>query len=307
VARRLTRTGLVAALLLFAVAAAALEVPYLGGRVNDLAGMLSDDAESRFTARLAQLENDQGAQVVVLTIPSLEGDSIEDFSLRAAQTWQIGQEGHDNGVVMVIARDERLVRIEVGYGLEGALTDAESGRIIRGLITPRFRSGDFDGGVEAALEAIEAEVRGEPAMLPDDRVDGAPTAGKPRLVSLLLFALFGWPFINAALATRGAAGWILYLVLAPFFFVVPAVFFGPTTGAITGVLWLVLFPILRMILPQGPRPPGGGAKGRQGRGFPPIWVSGSGWRGGGGSGGGFGGGFGGGGGSFGGGGATGGW
>jgi uncharacterized protein len=292
-----------AALLLAAAAAVALEVPFLGGRVNDLAGLLSDGAESRLTARLAELERDTGAQLVVLTIPTLEGDSIDDFSMRAAETWKLGHKGVDNGVLVVIARDERLVRIEVGYGLEGALTDAESGRIIRGLMTPRFRSGDFDGGVEAAVEAIAAKIRGEPITLPDERRAGARDGLPSGLGALLLFGIFGLPFINAALGSRGAAGWILYLILAPFFFVVPAAFFGVSVGAIVVVVWLVLFPILRAILPRHPGPPGGpGGRG----GFPPIWVGGPGSRGGGG---GFsgGGGFGGFGGSFGGGGATGGW
>ena len=306
-ARRVSVRLLVTAILLAAaVAVAALEVPYLGGRVNDLAGLLSDGFETRLATRLEQLERDTGAQLVVLTIPSLEGDSIEDFSMRAADTWKLGHEGVDNGVLVVIARDERLVRIEVGYGLEGALTDAESGRIIRGLMTPRFRAGDFDGGVESAVEAIDAKVRGEPITLPDDRRGGGHDAGPSGLGALLLFAFFSLPFINAALASRGAAGWIFYLILAPFFFVIPAAFFGVPIGAVAVIAWLVLFPILRAILPKRPGPPGGpSARGRGG--FPPIWVGGPGWRGGGGGFSGGGGGFGGFGGGFGGGGATGGW
>ena len=292
-----------AVVLLAAAAAAALEVPYLGGRVNDLAGMLSDGFESRLESRLEQLERDTDAQLVVLTIPSLEGDPIEDFSMRAAETWKLGHEGVDNGVLLVIARDERLVRIEVGYGLEGALTDADSGRIIRGLMTPRFRSGDFDGGVDAAVDAIDARVRGEPITLPEVRPGGGQAPG---LGTLLLFAFFGLPFINAALSSRGAAGWILYLILTPFFFVIPAAFLGLPAGAIAAVAWLVGFPILKAILPRRPGPPGGpSARGRGG--YPPIWIGGPGRSGGFGGGGFSGGGFSGGGGSFGGGGATGGW
>jgi uncharacterized protein len=295
----------VAAALAAAAVAVALEVPYLGGRVNDLAGLLSDGVEAELGSRLEALERETGAQVAVLTVPSLEGDPIEDFSMRVVETWKLGGERADNGVLVLIARDERLVRIEVGYGLEGALTDVESGRIISGLMTPRFRAGDFDGGVGAAVDAIGAKVRGEPVALPEDRPASGIQGGPPGLVALVLFALFGLPFVNAALATRGPAGWLLYVMLAPFFFVVPAVFTGPLAGGIGVLAWLVLFPILRSVWPKTTRFPGRGSMGGRRSGFPPIWVGGSGWRGGGG---GFsGGGFSGGGGSFGGGGATGGW
>ena len=292
-----------AALLLAASTAAALEVPYLGGRVNDLAGMLSDGFETRLASELAQLERDTGAQVVVLTVPSLEGDAIEDFAMRAAETWKLGHAGVDNGVLVVIARDERLVRIEVGYGLEGALTDVQSGRIIRNLMTPRFRAGDFDGGVAAAVGAIATAVRGEPLDIPDRHGGGAGESSG--LGALLLLGLFGLPFINAALGARGAAGWILYLLLAPFFFIIPAAFLGAPAGVVAAVAWLVAFPILRAILPRMGPPGGPRARGRGG--VPPIWIGGPGRGGGFGGGGLGGGGFGGFGGGFGGGGATGGW
>ena len=303
--RRRWLAGLVAmaALLAAAVGAAALEVPYLGGRVNDLAGLLSDGSVSQLSAQLEALERETGAQVAVLTVPSLEGDPIEDFSLRVVGTWKLGGERADNGVLVLIARDERLVRIEVGYGLEGALTDVESGRIISGLMTPRFRSGDFDGGVGAAVDAIAAKVRGEPVALPEGR-SGALGNGPSGPLTLILAVLFGLPFVNAALATRGPAGWILYLMLAPFFFVVPTVLAGPLAGGIAALAWLVLFPILRAVWPKASRFPDRRSMGGRG-GIPPFWAGGGSWRGGGGSFGG--GGFSGGGGSFGGGGATGGW
>lgn len=301
--RPIIRCVAVAVALAAAAAAAALEVPFLGGRVNDLAGLLSDDFETRLGSELETLERATGAQVVVLTIASLDGDPIEDFSMRVAETWKLGGERADNGVLVVIARDERLVRIEVGYGLEGALTDVESGRIIRGLMTPRFRAGDFDGGVGAAIDAIAAKLRGETVELPEERPTSALEGRPSGLVALIVFALFGLPFVNAALGSRGPAGWILSLMLAPFFFIVPAAAFGVASGAIAVLAWVVLFPILRAVWPKTSGIPGRRSMGGRG-GIPPIWVGGSGWRGGGGS---FGGGFSGGGGSFGGGGATGGW
>lgn len=288
-------------LLIAATVSLALEVPYFAGRVNDLAGMLNDDFEVQLDARLRQLEEDTSAQVAVLVVPSLEGDPIEDFSMRVVETWQLGHEGVDNGILLLVARDERLVRIEVGYGLEGAITDAQSFRIISGLMAPRFRTGDFDGGVAAAVEAISSAIRGEAMDLPDGQRDRGLRTGTAGKGSLLLFVLFGLPFIHAALASRGAIGWILYLFLAPFFFLLPTAVFGATVGGVSFLVWLVLFPVLRMIWPKGPP---SGRRGRRGGPFGGIWIggpgSGGGWSGGGGFSGGFGGGFGGGG-------ATGGW
>lgn len=284
-----------------ALAAAALEVPYLGGRVNDLAGMLSDDFEVRLTRQLEALEQETGAQVVVLTVATLDGDPLEDFAIRVAETWQLGRSGVDDGVLLLIARDERQIRIEVGYGLEGAIPDAVAHRIISGLITPRFREGDFDGGVEAAAGAIAAAVRGEELSLPKART--REQIGLPAVAMLAFLALFFVPFVNAALRSPGPVAWFLYVFLTPFLFVFPTVLAGLTAGVAATAGWLVLFPILRSFWPKGPRGPGG----RGGRGgWGPIFMGGG--SGGGFSGGGFsGGGFSGGGGSFGGGGASGGW
>lgn len=298
--------AVLAALVLSALAASALEVPFLAGRINDLADMIGDELEERLDFRLRQLEEDTGAQVAVLTIPTLEGESIEDFSMRVVETWRLGRAEVDDGVLVLVSRDDRLMRIEIGYGLEGALTDAQSHRIIRNLMAPRFRAGDFDGGFDAAVGAIEKAIRGEPLPLPDQSPRGDADTGTRRSGSLLLLALFGLPFIHAALTARGSVGWILYLFLTPFFFLIPAALFGLVVGGIAAVAWLVLFPLLRAILPKGPPPGSPGADGRRGP-FGPIWVGGPGSRGGWSGGGGFGGGFSGMGGGFGGGGATGGW
>lgn len=290
------RTTLSAGLLVLALAvtAGALEVPYLSGRVNDQALLLDDAFEGQLEERLRLLEEETGAQVVVLTITSLEGDPIEDYSIRVVETWKLGREGVDDGVLVLIARDDRRMRIEVGYGLEGALTDAQAGRIIDGLMTPRFREGDFNGGVGAAVEAISAAVRGEALELPEPRSDRSA----PDLATFVFFFIFGLPFINAALASRGAAGWVLYLFLAPFFLAVPAAMFGARVGVIVVLAWLIGFPLLRLIWPKAPTRKTGS------RGGGTFWGP---FVGGGGGGGFSGGGFSGGGGSFGGGGASGGW
>src|SRR5262252_256969 len=136
------------------VLASALDVPPLTGRIVDLARVLPASDADQLTAQLKTHEDKTGNQVAVLIIPSLEGESLEEFSHRVATTWKLGQKGTDNGALLLVAIGERKVRIEVGYGLEGALTDARSAQIIRNEIVPRFRAGDVPGGVTAGVNAI---------------------------------------------------------------------------------------------------------------------------------------------------------
>lgn len=139
----------------------ALDVPSLTGRVNDHAGILSADAKWRIEAKLAALETSDSTQLAVLTVPTLAGDSIEDFSMRVVESWKLGQKKLDNGALLVIAKEDRKLRIEVGYGLEGKLTDLTAGRIIRQVIVPHFKRGDFEAGVEAGVDAMIAATKGE--------------------------------------------------------------------------------------------------------------------------------------------------
>ncbi|MGE4545268.1 MAG: YgcG family protein [Pedobacter sp.] len=157
--RRLT-TLILGLLLLFASGLQALEVPPTTGYVNDRAGILSPATKQQLEQGLSEFERSDSTQLVVLTIPSLEGEVLEEYSLKVAESWGIGQRGKDNGALLLIARDERKIRIEVGYGLEGQLTDLLTGRIIDQEITPRFRSGDYDGGVMAGVNAMAQAVRG---------------------------------------------------------------------------------------------------------------------------------------------------
>jgi uncharacterized protein len=148
-------------LLIVGSTAAALDVPKLRGRVNDYANMIPQDAESRIDSISRDLESSDSTQLVVLTIPSLEGEDLEGFSIRVAEQWGIGQEEHDNGVILLVAQAERRIRIEVGYGLEGVLTDLQAGRIIDYEISPYFKAGQFGQGLVRGSEAIAAAVRGE--------------------------------------------------------------------------------------------------------------------------------------------------
>jgi uncharacterized protein len=148
-------------LLFLPLQAAALDVPPLRAHVNDYAGILSSGAVQELEQRLSAFEQSDSTQIVVLTIPTLAGENLEEYSIKVAEAWRIGQKGLDNGAILLIAKQERKVRIEVGRGLEGKLTDLVSGRIIRNEMSPRFKGGDFDGGIIAGVAAIMAVVKGE--------------------------------------------------------------------------------------------------------------------------------------------------
>lgn len=145
--------------LLWAATAPAQDFPPLTGRVVDRANILPPAAETQLTQRLAALEASTGRQLVVATLPSLQGYEIEEFGYQLGRAWGIGREGEDDGALLIVAPNERRVRIEVGYGLEGMLTDALTGQIIRREILPRFRQGDLSGGVVAGTNALLAQLQ----------------------------------------------------------------------------------------------------------------------------------------------------
>ncbi|HAQ25113.1 MAG TPA: methanol dehydrogenase [Pseudomonas sp.] len=139
-----------------------LELPSLTGRVVDNAELLDTQTEARLTSMLAAHEQATTEQVVVVTVPDLQGRSIEEFGVQLGRAWGIGQQGEDNGALLLVARDDRRVRIEVGYGLEGRLTDAQSSLIINGIIVPAFQQGDFTRGITEGAEAMIQVLGGDP-------------------------------------------------------------------------------------------------------------------------------------------------
>jgi uncharacterized protein len=140
----------------------ALEIPARpDGYVTDRADLLSIETRKKIEQILHDYERQTTNQVVVATFSSLEGESLEDFSIRLAEVWKIGQKGRDNGVILLIFKEERKMRIEVGYGLEGVFPDALAGQVIQTVIGPYFKRGDFDGGVSAGIQAIVQATRGE--------------------------------------------------------------------------------------------------------------------------------------------------
>jgi len=200
--------GILVLFITLASSALAGELPQLAGHVNDYAGMLSPRAAAVLEQRLAEFERSDSTQIVVLTVPTLGGEPIEEFSIRVAEAWKIGQKGIDNGAILLVAKGERKIRIEVGRGLEGKLTDLVSGRIIRGDMAPRLKAGDVDGGIAAGVSAIMAVVKGEYKATPRDLTRGKKSA--PPLVTLLLFLGVGCVFLGALSrflgGVAGAAG-----------------------------------------------------------------------------------------------------
>jgi uncharacterized protein len=226
----------------FSAPAAALEVPLLKGHINDYAGMLSPGKAAALEQQLRSFEQSDSTQIVVLTIPTLDGENIEDFSIKVAESWKIGQKGKDNGVLLLIAKAERKVRIEVGRGLEGTLTDLVSGRIIRSDIAPRFKAGDIDGGTAAGVASIMAVVKGEYKATPRDLRHGKKSA--PPLITLLMFLGVGCVFLGAiSRFLGGAAGAVGLPLIAWLTF--PGLALALLAGlAVGGFLLGILLPLL---------------------------------------------------------------
>ncbi len=153
-------------LLFFAPSAHALEVPILQGRINDYAGMLSPQAKANIEQQLKAVEQSDTTQIVIVTIPSLQGEVLEQFSIKVAEKWKIGQKGKDNGVILLVSKNDRKMRIEVGRGLEEKITDLRAGRIIDEVIKPRFKTDDYDGGFTEGIASIIAASKGEFRAVP---------------------------------------------------------------------------------------------------------------------------------------------
>jgi uncharacterized protein len=282
-------------------------IPELWGqRIHDEAKVLSTALVDQLEVKLKNYEDSTSNQIAVLIIPSLAGDVLEEYSLRVVEKWKLGTIKNDNGALLLIVTDDHKMRIEVGHGLEGTLTDAQSNRIIRNEMAPNFRRGDYDAGVTAAVDAIIRAIGGE--YKADDSGTGttAELGMKDRiLIGLFVFGILG-VFTFIAVFSQGCAGWGLYAFLIPFYATFPMFILGFAGGVGLLALYILGMPIAKLILG---RSTWGKAKmmkwqstsGRTGSG----WSMGSGWGSSGGGGGGSS--FSGGGGSFGGGGSSGSW
>jgi uncharacterized protein len=179
------------------------EIPRLRGYVNDYADMISPAVEAELTAKLESFEASDSTQVVILTIPTLQGEPIEDYSIRVAEAWKIGQARKDNGIIITVSKEDRRMRIEVGRGLEGKLTDLAAGRIIDQVMKPRFREGNFDAGFKAAVSAVIDATRGE--FEAEQKRGAKPRSGLPFYPFSIFIAWMIFLFVVAALRSRKAA------------------------------------------------------------------------------------------------------
>jgi len=206
------------------LALATIAVPPLVGRVVDQTGTLSGGDAAALNQTLRNFEARKGSQIAVLIVPTTDGEAIEQFSLRVAEAWKIGRKKIDDGALLVIAKNDRHLRIEVGYGLEGALTDVTSKRIIDEIITPKFKSGDFAGGISAGINRIIQVIDGEklPAAAPPHWQ--APSLLNDVDPSFALFALFAFGALMrkllgalfGATVTGGIAGVLAWYISGSF-------------------------------------------------------------------------------------------
>src|SRR6266699_1424825 len=181
----------------FACARAEVAVPPLKARVTDLTGTLSGTQQQDLERRLREFESRKGSQIAVLMLPSTEPETIEEYSIRVADAWKIGRARVDDGVILVVAKNDRKLRVEVGRGLEGAIPDAIAKRVVSDIIAPYFRSGDFYGGVAAGTDALMKLVEGEPLPPRKGTANGDSRSQDHQgtFVLLLIFAFIVVPIL----------------------------------------------------------------------------------------------------------------
>lgn len=241
----------------------AADVPPLSGRVNDYAGILNKDTETALSAQIKAHEERTTHQVVVLTVPSLEGMSIEEYAVNVFNHWELGQKGKDNGILIVVAPSERRMRIEVGYGLEGIMTDLIAGRIINAIMRPKFKNGDFNGGITAGANAVMQVIEGYPLPVELQGISFKKVwhyltkihTNLPFDVKVVI-CFFSIVFIG--LFTAGAVcppgmQWSAYFFLMPFYAILPLFVVGPHGALICLAIYGVGHPVAKLLLKNSER------------------------------------------------------
>lgn len=220
-AMRLARALLLAYALCWSlVAGAQVAVPPLSGRVIDQTATLTAEQKATLEQTLQAFEARKGSQVAVLIIPTTAPETIEQYALRVAEQWKLGRKKVDDGAILVVAKNDRALRIEVGYGLEGALNDATSKRIISEIITPRFKQGDFYGGISAGVDRIIRVIDGEPLPEPTGKPSGETVDIQQYVPVIFILALVVGGLLRAvlgrfpgALVTGGAVAVVAWLLV----------------------------------------------------------------------------------------------
>jgi uncharacterized protein len=244
--------------------ATAADVPFLSGRIVDEAEVMKAPTRERLTAALKAHEDKTTNQVAVLTVPTIGGESIEGYATRVFETWKLGQQGKDNGVLVIVVPNDRKMRIEVGYGLEGTLTDAQAARIIRNDMTPQFKAGNFDAGIAAGVQAIVARLEGGAVPAGDAAAASTSTASTALaafnsieetelppwplriLLGAFIFGIIGL-FTFIGIMTPGV-GWFLYVFLIPFWAMFPIMIVGFKGALVLLTIYLIGYPVAKMLV-----------------------------------------------------------
>ncbi|MGH8696047.1 MAG: TPM domain-containing protein, partial [Burkholderiales bacterium] len=248
------------ALALAAQAQGLVPIPPLTTRVNDLTGTLTAQQAADLERQLAAFEARKGSQIAVLIVPTTQPEAIEQYAIRVADQWKVGRKNVDDGLIVVVAKGDRKLRIEVGYGLEGAVPDAIASRVIREVIAPRFQADDYYGGLDAGTKALMRLVEGEQLPAPS----WPPPGAGPRpdleslLVTLLVVIVVAGSILTKVLgrfagsaATGGVAGWLVK-------FIVGSMAAGVVAGLLAFVFTLLIGAVGRGVA--------GGRRGGSGRG-----------------------------------------
>jgi uncharacterized protein len=237
------------------------DIPYLTGRVNDNARILSEATLNSLSEKLKEHEIRTTNQIVILTVLSLEDESIEDYAYKVFNEWKLGQKGKNNGILMVVVPNERRMRIEVGYGLEGTLPDILAGRIIQNIMAPRFREGDFDTGITEGVNAVITVLEGaDPTQMEGlTETSGSPESsnfedlespdiplGMRILLGAFIFGIIGL-FTIIGILTPGF-GWFMYLFLIPFWAMFPIVIVGTKGALICFFTYLIVYPVSKLFI-----------------------------------------------------------
>lgn len=178
-------------------------IPILKARVTDLTGTLAAAEQQALEQKLAAFEQRKGSQLAVLIVPNTGQETIEQFGIRVAAQWKLGRKGSDDGLILIVAKADRTLRIEVGYGLEGVIPDAIAKRVISEVIVPKFKTGDFAGGIDAGLTQLMSLVDGEPLPAPERK---SQQAGNNPLGMLLIAAMVGGQVLRSVLGPVVAGG-----------------------------------------------------------------------------------------------------
>jgi uncharacterized protein len=235
----------------------AADIPYLTGRVTDNAQILSEITHQSLTKILKEHEDLTSNQIAILTVPTINGESIEEYAVEVFEAWKLGQKGKDNGILILVVPNDRCMRIEVGYGLEATLTDMMAGQIIQFAMTPKFKNGDYDGGISDGVKSVIDVLEG--GELPDiasKTIASEKAYGlnfeEPNLpiierilMGAFIFGIIGL-FTVIGVLTPGV-GWFLYFFLIPFWATFPIIVLG-TGGAFACLItYVIAFPVAKLI------------------------------------------------------------